>query len=597
MSHVFNSFLEDRAAYVDSLHTVDPSWLTMEFRPPRERDFVEHLERFGASRPTDEATFRRHRPGVLSRIAQYEGFGDDVAYYHGWLTEANLMTVRVPPDTSPGIRWSRLGYRTKKEALPLALQECSEVIGELEDGVGYRTPPCVPAGRGKLVDSFTDAETKQGRLILMPDLVRHLMGSITAKPYSKFVKRCDKRNGGSMIGMGPFSMWYDRLAGWIRGEREPKFLACFDFSGFDQTVPAFLLREVMAKIRRRFEPCRGSAAYWESEVRNLVDTHIAMPDGEVYLKSRGVASGDPWTSQAGSLANWMMWETLFSAMGMDARVWTFGDDVLVAVYDSTPEDTFVDVSKRFMWDVFGMEVKASASFTATALVINGYPVENKSASFLSNYFVQTHLYVAPTPSFESLIKGLLYPERNPESYDPLFNEHDNYDLERQRVSAYYLLYYHNGPARKVLESYWNYLPDLSLEVNPYFDSGKIHQFLTFMDIPSSLFDEEWARRLPTDTEVKDLHLTGTLIKYSSSYRPVGSRTYSAEARGVAHAIGGVIRTVARVKSVMHLRDLDHKRQDQLLAVWDAAQDHRDTVNRLQQPSGIPVQLLRRPEYS
>jgi hypothetical protein len=518
-SSAFESFITDKCVGISHYLDIDTSLLLKEFRPPRIADFIQHLERFGSPRPVDKDVLYHNYAWLLGKVPLLEGIPQGQPRYRDWLSYQNALHVRVSRDTSPGIRWQRMGYKSKKEALPAALAEVDNVIRGLQGGNIPTYPPCVPAGRGKLVDVMTGTDAKQGRLILMPDLVQHIVGSCASIPYSKLVKETRKDDGGVMIGMGPFSSWYERLVGYTQ-KKKVKFFATLDFSGFDQTVPAMMLDTAMTHIATRFSECDGKVGYWVSETNELIRTPIALTDGEVYRKARGVASGNPWTSQAGSLAHWMMWLLYFRERGIDARAWIFGDDVLVAVTGGIEEEEFLADAKAWFYEKMGMEIKDSESYTSRQLVISGpYPVERASIKFLSAYFMTREDRIVPVPHSSSLITGLLYPERNPEVGDPQFHEKDNYDYEIARATSYYVLHCFNHQSRNVCEMYIEYLRGRRRSTDVTLDTTRLLAVLQELDIPPSLFAVEWVSRLPTDGELIELYLFGTLPRYLPGIGP------------------------------------------------------------------------------
>jgi len=526
-SSTFDAFLSSKRVVLDAISEVLPEDLLMEFRPPRISDFVEHMSRFGSSRPVDSEMIYAHREYILDLIPGIEGVERKAVRFNDWLSMNNAMCVRVSRDTSPGIRWTVLGFRTKEDALPHALNEVEQVIQRLREGTRTHFPPCVPAGRGKIVDMASGSDTKQGRLILMPDLVRHIMGSLASVPYSKFVKECSKDKGGVMIGMGPFNSWYDTLVKHV--ESEPvDFFMTVDFKGFDQTVPEEILDLAMDSISERFSSCAGDFEYWIQEKENLIRTEIAMPDGEVYQKARGVSSGDPWTSQAGSKAHLIMVLIWFKVKGIKGRIWAFGDDGLLAISGGLAQGEAVKEMKEFFVSKFGMEVKMADSYASDTLVMNGpYPVEGASIKFLSNYFMRHAGRVVPVPPTRSCLRGLLYPERNPEVKDPNFHAKDNYDFEIQRATAYYVLYYFNSQAREMIMLYIEFLRGLRTPSDVTLDLPLLTRELKSLDIPYHNFCVEWVRRLPNDTEITELYLYGKITRYSEMHEAVNPPSRSA----------------------------------------------------------------------
>lgn len=426
-----------------------------------------------------------------------------------WLNLHNLFRVKVPSGTSAGLRWKKMGFKTKSSALPSALEEAGRDLGALREGRLYETPPCFMAARGKLVDTFKDRSKKEGRLVVVPDLKRHLMGSLASVPYSLLVKNFNKDKGGVMIGMSNFHGWYEYLRECIVGERKPKFYICADFSGYDQTVPREIIYHSLRRIARRFTPDPGHDAYWKSEFKHLVDTLIAAPDGNLYVKGRGVASGDPWTSQVGSDANWLMHEILFGELKLDAAAWTFGDDVVVAVYDTpyTKEETLRLYTDKF-FEFFGLEVKASDTYMTNFLELSSaHPTPGMSVKFLSNYFIRTEYGIMPAPDFVSTVENMLYPEHNPETQDPQPTQDDVVLWELARCTSCYLVGYWNQDVRTMMEMYANWLRT-KIPGSTRFEPTYWANAMKAWDVPAYIISSRWLGNMPPFVEVLSLYRQG-----------------------------------------------------------------------------------------
>jgi len=411
-----------------------------------------------------------------------------------WLTRSALSSFRVPAGTSPGVRSKRLGFRTKRDALLPALLEASVILERMKMGEEkYRVPPCGVAGRGKRIDIRTAKVGKQGRLIVIPDIVRHLMGQLGSRPMMRLLYKFNKERGGVLLGWGPFSGNYQKIASWCEGATGFMFL---DFKKFDQTVPARLIEAAFAHIRIHFSECPGSTGYWASEYEQLVNTEIVLPDGSVYRKDKGVASGDPWTSVVGSYVNWLVLHIcLFKLRGkVDFKIWTFGDDSIVCFY-GTP--TGLEELSRLVAQ-WGMEVSPEKSYITESLATTDpNPSPGSSGSFLSNYFLKTPMGVRPTRPLSDLIELMSIPEANVGTVE----------WEVIRTAAMYVGFYYNPVANSILRSYWEWLhtkfkiPDVQPGISLY-------RVLRENDIPWEEFNVSWLARLPEDFELELLYRDG-----------------------------------------------------------------------------------------
>ncbi|AIT56395.1 RNA directed RNA polymerase [Ustilaginoidea virens RNA virus M] len=467
-----------------------------EYVPPSIEDLWKHLQGFGAN----PIALRDHiTVPVTEMLSELRGLDLGRGRIAGWLEPENILRVEVPAATSPGIRWKKLGYKTKRDAMLQAAVEARGNIVRMRDvGGGYEVPPCGVAGRGKRVpiDRPSDGERKEGRFIVMPDLVRHLMGMIAVQPLMKKIKQADKSNGGVMLGMGPFGGSYDRLAEYASGG---KAYLCIDFKKFDQSVPRSVLRAVMQRVREEFDEEEGSDGYWRSEFKQLVDTEVAMPDGHTYAKRAGVSSGDPWTSIVGSVANWLVLRIALKRLGVDARIWTFGDDSLIAVDTDVPSESWLlEAVARELKSVFGMTVSKEKSIATRHLVgVFEEPEVGQTANFLSAYFLQTGTSVVPVRPIQDLHELMLVPERRK----------DTVWWEVARTAMAYLVFFWNDSARMTLEWYWDFL-HREYEIPQLRGDPEILGMLRLMDLPWDQFKEEWLIRLPYRYEVELLYSHG-----------------------------------------------------------------------------------------
>jgi hypothetical protein len=495
-SKYFSGFLDDNARQLTSIERPSLDIITQEFVPPSFKDLYSHVAGFGTSGADGSQISAITYAGLVRELREVEKWDQLIS---GWLDPRHIPRISVPSRTSPGIRWKKLGYKTKKDALMPAVVEATRTLNRvLEEGEPYSVPPAGVAGRGKRMDMNRTGESstkKEGRLIIMPDLVRHLLGTLGSGPYMSALRRQEKRDGGILLGMGPFSEAYQKISDWSHGASQYLFL---DFKGFDQKIPRTLLRYAMAHVKSRFDPVPGAEAYWESEFKHLVDTEIAMPDGNVYRKKRGVASGDPWTSVADSYANWLSLKWISNTLGLRVKIWTFGDDSIVAVYGDVGRRDLVAEFTKMAWDSFGMNVSPDKSYATGHLVdIEPNPEPQKSGSFLSLFFLQTPMGVRPTRPLQDLYEMFLVPERNP----------DDVGWEVVRTSMAYMTFYYNDQARYVLECYWDYLHE-RFRIPELTGTSRDLSLLREMDIPWSSFRWEWLNRLPRPGEVELMYKYG-----------------------------------------------------------------------------------------
>jgi hypothetical protein len=510
----FLTFLEGHKELLADLGIPLPSvnLLDSEFRPPTVEDFYKHVARFGSGRPSGQDFCERTMGKVFSKLSSAE---DTFPSITNWLLPHRVYKVTLDKTKSPGIYWKKEHYANKGEAQVPACRAAAQLIENLirsRSDYVYPTTPCSVGGRGKLAKPNKVYE-KDGRLILIPDLVHHLIGSLGSKSYFKALNSTDRSKGGIMLGMGPFMDHYEKLITW---SGDVKFWMMIDFSGFDQTVPAILIRKAFEVISDKFSSMPGKTNYFNSQYKHLAETEIVLPYGAVYRKKRGVASGDPWTSVVGSYANWIAIQYCMLRLGIGAKLWTFGDDSLIAIKSSPfSKDEIMSRIAKCLYDDFGMEVSISKSFVSDRIGTIGEPASQleKSPQFLSMFFVKdSSNIVRPWRPIEDMYEHMIHPEKYPSDTELKSKGTSVLVWEIERTVMDYIGFYWNEHAKTVLRLYYNYL----MIMNPLWDGDMFTQDLAKLyDIPRDHFRYVWVRRFPRDYEILSL-FNGTRVDMSSN---------------------------------------------------------------------------------
>jgi hypothetical protein len=119
-----------------------------------------------------------------------------------------------------------------------------------------------------------------------------------------------------------------RLDASMRGRN----IVGLDFSKFDSTVPAALIRAAFRILRTWFEFDGDDEVAWREVVNYFINTPIVMPDGHLYTgKVRGVPSGSLFTQLIDSVVNYMLVRAAGYKFGLnipDGCVHVMGDDSL-----------------------------------------------------------------------------------------------------------------------------------------------------------------------------------------------------------------------------------------------------------------------------
>jgi len=197
----------------------------------------------------------------------------------------------IKPTKSAGLGW--LGSR-KGEVLAEGISRASKVV---ERGVAPR--PCIAFMRTQNRDlDHPEGPKRKTRLVWGYPLEMTLLEGIFAKPLIEVFKDHPSYAGGyTAAGLGA------RLA---NGETI-RYWHNIDFAQYDATIPPFLIRIAFRILSTHFvELDEFHRVAWKRVVSYFIHTPIVMPDGYIYLKSRGIPSGSYFTQLVGSIVNWIL---------------------------------------------------------------------------------------------------------------------------------------------------------------------------------------------------------------------------------------------------------------------------------------------------
>lgn len=369
---------------------------------------------------------------------------------HGWWDPAYLLEVTYPKMTSAGLYYNKRKMRhKKKDAIEFAARDAVQKYSTLLAGFDRHSDdrPASLAARGRRKNAWGVGKEYEGRMIMNVDFSDFLISSICSRPYLEVMRSMSKACGGPMIGISKSSRKWIEFAK-VLGDYD-EYL-CLDYSGFDQSLPAWLISTAFDVVATAFAPCRFKKTYFEREKRLMIRTLIALPSGDVVRKRSGICSGNPWTSIIGSVCGQLIIEYYASLMGWEPGTYAgfvYGDDAVIAKKDGTPGHLNIEHMAAVVGETFNVKMKPEATSLTRDLFVklgrDGEPV-NKPVQFLSSMFLEPGL---PYRTFYEVYLRLYVPERM--GVGP--------GWEMARTYSYYIENYWNPRARNYLHELFQYI--------------------------------------------------------------------------------------------------------------------------------------------
>jgi hypothetical protein len=123
---------------------------------------------------------------------------------------------------------------------------------------------------------------------------------------------------------------------------------CFDFSGYDSSVSSRLISNAYNVLKTHFRYV--DEIEWDRMVHYAIHTPILMPDGNIYVKHRGIASGSLATNLIGSICNFFA--TMYAYLRLtnkpveSNKILVLGDDGISGIDVYIPIQRWASVFKE-----------------------------------------------------------------------------------------------------------------------------------------------------------------------------------------------------------------------------------------------------------
>lgn len=363
-------------------------------------DLRNDLLKFGsvkAPRITDEAYY------MILESVDRDIFGDIMVT--PWTHGAVAKHPDLPRQKSPGLPLKTKGYATKGEALedPEILNTIRKEWYAIERGELVLLPDVACYARAQICVR----EKNKIRATWGYPLTVFLTEGQYFYPLLKALKQREKPTiaYGIEIGTGGMNFVNEMLSGFPGAN----FLVG-DWSSFDGTVPAWLIRDAFKMVMKHFDfqnvqdvegklwPVRESKSKkrFRALVSYFIDTPVQMSSGERFIKHGGVPSGSCWTNIIDGIVNAIVVRyIIYSMTGLLPLDDVYLGDDFVAIVEK-PLD--LNLFSRIAEESFSMKFNADKSWQTS----------NKTNVHFLGYF---NINGVPYKPVDTVIASSVYPER------------------------------------------------------------------------------------------------------------------------------------------------------------------------------------------
>nr|UUV42342.1 MAG: putative RNA dependent RNA polymerase [Hameenlinna partiti-like virus] len=320
-----------------------------------------------------------------------------------WTIEKVMKEGDMPKNTSPGLPYIQQGYRSKADVWKDHHQDIEEEHIRIREGYRPRTPDCAAFARSIVCEK----PKNKVRLVWAYPLEQVLL---EAKYVQPLLQAMTSQKIGQTVAYGAETMRGGME--WLNTELHSlprQNYICIDFSSFDQTVPAWLIRIAFDILEECFTTTevedvngrivktndRAVAREWRQIKHYFINTPLRMEDGTRYEKTGGVPSGSCFTNIVDSIVNMIVMRyVLMSTAGEWPNFLTvLGDDSVTATTGLVNLNDMAQVAK----DKFGMIINVEKSYWTQYI---------GNVQFLGYY--NHHGY--PARDEDTLLAGLLLPD-------------------------------------------------------------------------------------------------------------------------------------------------------------------------------------------
>lgn len=254
--------------------------------------------------------------------------------YMGKIKSYSLNKVRVNPDAFSGHVSSLCAGRTRRASNDFSNIVSSRMLKKIFKKRINSMDVWRFGAKPKAAKLCSENKILKARPIALCDDVVVKLGSFTSQRITEKIKytKYSELFIGKPLSRQDMEWIVETL------NRDDVFFACPDWSQYDNYIYEEVLVIACGIISQCYDEETANSNYFHYITSSIVDKHIVADPGVVYKLMKGLPSGHPFTSLVNTVANWVLWSTIFykcsqeSGLALDDR-WRCicsGDDTLIS---------------------------------------------------------------------------------------------------------------------------------------------------------------------------------------------------------------------------------------------------------------------------
>jgi hypothetical protein len=247
----------------------------------------------------------------------------------------HIASTPVNPDTYPGLITSKLFGSTKKKAFDGGV----EVTRLLWDKISLKVRQDVSlwaiGGRERPQCMVEDGKAVRSRGVWMPEFSSNQISQLYSRPIQAGLQVLQKTRTDMELLCGN-SFYHGGWGKWVKRWKNYTNVLFADWSRHDQTVCEETMVVGFSILRACFPESDRIDKHFLFIMSGVIHKHVAIPGRFIYMISKGIPSGSPFTSLLSTVCCWLEWSYIFWMLDIEEEIdlGVYGDDTIAGLPDS-----------------------------------------------------------------------------------------------------------------------------------------------------------------------------------------------------------------------------------------------------------------------